>query len=118
MTEREPLSPLSTSFPSSRKVSAGELEVPQREIALTNGEVLHTYDTTGPQGHDPAKGLPPRRAAWIARRVARGDRNFSQMHCARRGEITEEMRFVALRENVDAEFVRSEIAAGRAIIPA
>ncbi|MCB9871089.1 MAG: phosphomethylpyrimidine synthase ThiC [Planctomycetes bacterium] len=118
MTEREPLSPLSTSFPSSRKVSAGELEVPQREIALTNGEVLHTYDTTGPQGHDPAKGLPPRRAAWIARRVARGDRNFSQMHCARRGEITEEMRFVAIRENVSPELVRDEIASGRAIIPA
>src|SRR5438094_10029282 len=40
------------------------------------------------------------------------------MHYARRGEITEEMRFVALRENVTPEFVRQEIALGRAIIPA
>src|SRR4029077_14841085 len=54
----------------------------------------------------------------IDRRVARGDLNFSQMHYARRGELTEEMRFVALRENVETEFVRSEIARGRAIIPA
>lgn len=40
------------------------------------------------------------------------------MHYARRGEITPEMRFVALREGCDPELVRSEIAAGRAIIPA
>ena len=40
------------------------------------------------------------------------------MHYARRGEITPEMRFVALREGVDVELVRSEVAAGRAIIPA
>jgi len=40
------------------------------------------------------------------------------MHYARRGEITEEMRFVALREGVTAEFVRNEIAAGHAILPA
>src|SRR5690606_879399 len=43
---------------------------------------------------------------------------FSQMHYARRGVITEEMRFVAIRENVDPEFVRREVACGRAIIPA
>jgi len=40
------------------------------------------------------------------------------MHYARAGLITEEMRFVAIRENVKPEFVRDEIAAGRAIIPA
>jgi len=40
------------------------------------------------------------------------------MHYARRGEITEEMRFVDLRENVSPEFVRDEVACGRAIIPA
>jgi phosphomethylpyrimidine synthase len=40
------------------------------------------------------------------------------MHWARKGEVTEEMRFVALREDVQPEFVRNEIAAGRAIIPA
>ena len=41
----------------------------------------------------------------------------TQMHYARQGLITEEMRFVALRENCDVELVRSEVAAGRAIIP-
>jgi phosphomethylpyrimidine synthase len=40
------------------------------------------------------------------------------MHYARRGEITPEMEFVALRENVEPEFVCSEVARGRAIIPA
>ena len=112
------LPPLSESFPRSRKVEAGELAVPAREITLTNGETLRVYDTTGPQGHDPERGLPRRRQPWIDRRVAKGDTNFSQMHYARRGVVTEEMRFVAIRENVDPEFVRSEIARGRAILPA
>src|ERR1700686_4439909 len=45
-------------------------------------------------------------------------RSVSQMHYARRGVITEEMAFVAGREKIEAELVRSEIARGRAIIPA
>ena len=45
-------------------------------------------------------------------------RRVTQMHYARRGEITPEMRYVALREGCDVELVRSEVAAGRAIIPA
>ena len=116
--ESSGLRPLSESFPSSQKIASGELEVPEREITLTNGEVFRVYDTTGPQGHDPQHGLPPRRQPWIDLRAARGDTNFSQMHYARQGVITEEMRFVAIRENVEAEFVRAEIARGRAIIPA
>src|ERR1700733_8159213 len=47
-----------------------------------------------------------------------GSRNVSQMHYARKGVITEEMRFVAGREKIDPELVRSEVARGRAIIPA
>jgi phosphomethylpyrimidine synthase len=43
--------------------------------------------------------------------------NVSQMHYARRGEVTREMEFVALREGVEAELVRAEIACGRAILP-
>ena len=39
------------------------------------------------------------------------------MHYARKGIITPEMEFVALREGVSADFVRTEIAEGRAIIP-
>jgi phosphomethylpyrimidine synthase len=40
------------------------------------------------------------------------------MHCARQGIITNEMRYVAWRENLPEELVRSEVARGRAIIPA
>lgn len=44
--------------------------------------------------------------------------NVTQLHYAKQGIITPEMEFVALRENMDPEFVRDEIASGRAIIPA
>ncbi|HEX2186453.1 MAG TPA: phosphomethylpyrimidine synthase ThiC, partial [Chloroflexota bacterium] len=49
---------------------------------------------------------------------ARAGRAVTQLHYARRGLITPEMEFVAIREQVDPEFVRSEVARGRAIIPA
>ncbi len=68
---------------------------------------------------------------------AKSGRNVTQLHYARQGIITEEMKFIAARENlgrsalvdgnafgasipdqVTAEFVRSEVARGRAIIPA
>ncbi|MEV6865146.1 phosphomethylpyrimidine synthase ThiC [Streptosporangium subroseum] len=42
----------------------------------------------------------------------------TQLAYARRGRISREMEFVAVREGVSAEFVRAEVAAGRAIIPA
>jgi phosphomethylpyrimidine synthase len=45
-------------------------------------------------------------------------RRVTQMHYARRGEITPEMEFVALREGLEPGFVRDEVARGRAIIPA
>jgi len=74
---------------------------------------------------------------------ARTGRRVTQMHYARRGEITPEMEFVAIRENqrleamgealaeqhpgrsfgaaiperITAEFVRDEVALGRAILP-
>jgi phosphomethylpyrimidine synthase len=49
---------------------------------------------------------------------ARPGQCVTQMHYARRGEITPEMEFIALREGLAAEFVRDEVARGRAIIPA
>ncbi|HTD55949.1 MAG TPA: phosphomethylpyrimidine synthase ThiC, partial [Silvibacterium sp.] len=62
------------------------------------------------------------RAEWIVQRKAEaartGDMNMSQMHFARQGKITEEMAYVARRENISPELVRDEIAAGRLIIPA
>jgi len=64
-------------------------------------------------GHsDPGAPLPKRR------QVLRGHGNVTQMHYARKGIITPEMEFVALRENLDPGFVRGEVARGRAIIPA
>jgi len=119
MDERS--TPSTPDLPASQKVYLvdGEIRVPEREISLSGGEPpLRVYDTSGPRGHDLRMGLPKLRKTWVDRRVERGDRNFSQMHYARRGELTEEMRFVALRENMPVEFVRDEVARGRAIIPA
>ncbi len=48
---------------------------------------------------------------------AKSGGNVSQMHYARQGIITKEMEYIAIRENCDPEFVRSEVACGRAIIP-
>ncbi|HLF17896.1 MAG TPA: phosphomethylpyrimidine synthase ThiC [Candidatus Omnitrophota bacterium] len=48
---------------------------------------------------------------------AKSGQNVSQMHYAKQGIITKEMEFIALREGCAAEFVRAEVARGRAIIP-
>ena len=42
----------------------------------------------------------------------------TQLHYARRGVITQEMEYVAKREHVTGELIRSEVARGRMIIPA
>ena len=44
--------------------------------------------------------------------------NVTQMHAARNGDVTPAMRRVAEREGLDPEYVRREVAEGRAIIPA
>jgi phosphomethylpyrimidine synthase len=56
----------------------------------------------------------------LSRRPLRAKRGstVTQMHYARKGIVTPEMEFIALREGVDVELVRSEVARGRAIIPA
>ncbi|MBZ0235727.1 MAG: phosphomethylpyrimidine synthase ThiC [Deltaproteobacteria bacterium] len=109
-------------FPSSEKVylEDGDLRVPVRRVHLAGGEPpFDVYDTSGPANHDLHQGLPQLRKAWIERRLRDGDDgNRTQMHYARKGLITEEMRFIALREGLDAAFVRDEVARGRAIIPA
>ncbi|MEC0246239.1 phosphomethylpyrimidine synthase ThiC [Paenibacillus chitinolyticus] len=43
--------------------------------------------------------------------------NVTQMHYARKGIVTPEMEYIAIRENVAPEFVRDEVARGRAVIP-
>ncbi|WP_127496623.1 phosphomethylpyrimidine synthase ThiC [Paenibacillus glycanilyticus] len=49
---------------------------------------------------------------------AKPGKNVTQLHYARKGIITPEMEFIAIREGVDPELVRSEVARGRAVIPA
>ncbi|UJG57513.1 phosphomethylpyrimidine synthase ThiC [Bacillus paralicheniformis] len=48
---------------------------------------------------------------------AEKSQNVTQLHYARKGIITPEMEFIAIREHVSPEFVRDEVASGRAIIP-
>ena len=126
----------------------GGVGVPMREIALSGGEPpLRVYDTSGPRDGDVRDGLPLLRDGWIrardvrvtgraatvepgkkddplelppglARTTRRGNGPVTQMHYARRGEVTPEMEFVAVREGMDPAFVRDEVARGRAIIPA
>ena len=186
-------------FPASTKSyidgSAPGLRVPVRDIALTNGEVVSVYDTSGPYTDpsvqiDVRQGLASVRGAWIAARGdtesyegrvrqalddgqkgedgerlarlraeaaalqrrplrAKSGANVTQMHYAKKGIVTPEMEYVALRENgrrewmqqymqdvareqrlagnplgasipkfITPEFVRDEVARGRAIIPA
>ncbi|HEX2167579.1 MAG TPA: phosphomethylpyrimidine synthase ThiC, partial [Longimicrobiales bacterium] len=66
--------------------------------------LLHAIVTDDPLANDVYRAKPGARV--------------SQMHYARRGEVTPEMEFIALREGYDVELVRSEVARGRAIIPA
>ena len=131
-------------FPKSTKVhleGTRGIRVPLREIPLSRGEPpLRVYDTSGPVSEDPALGLPTLREQWIARRdvgivdnrpsghpairpsrhpaILRGRSTVTQLRYARAGEITEEMEFAAIREGMTPELVRSEIARGRAILPA
>jgi phosphomethylpyrimidine synthase len=109
---------------------------------------LLVYDSSGPQGHDVVEGLPQLRRTWIRDRGGiieeprapsastvsarpmppvlaarmgtrlRGTGAVTQLHYARKGIVTPEMEFIAVREGFDPEFVRSEVARGRAIIPA
>lgn len=123
------------------------LKVPFKEITLTNNDApVRIYDTTGPENSDVLKGLPETRKPWILergeyiekkssyrsnpktsdpelpmpnanRKIIEGKGNVTQLYYARKGIITKEMKFVAIRENCKPEFVRDEIARGRAIIP-
>lgn len=116
-------------------------------------EPVRVYDTSGPYGDPSLAatlalaslpGLPPFRAAWLDERadtvilppreaapfqpITRKARDIStarptQMAYARRGIITPEMEFAALREScgqypLSPEQVRADIASGQAILPA
>ncbi len=121
-----------------------DIQVPMREITLKDKN-FNVYDTSGPYSDhltqvNIEEGLYPLRADWIKKRedvIFSSQATFegkypgknisrlkaksgavTQMSYARKGIITKEMEFVALREKMPAEFIRKEIAEGRAIIPA
>ena len=138
------LSDYGEAYPKSQKIyeGAGRIRVPMREVTLSGGEPpVRLYDTSGPSGIDPRLGLPPVRREWVDERggvdqvrdvsaqlegvpetlqrpVLRGRGPVTQLHYARKGIVTSEMEYVAIREGCDPEFVRSEVSSGRVIIPA
>jgi len=112
--------------------SRPDLRVPFAEVSLAgDNPPVRLYDTSGPAEvsamragwidergdvvHGPALGAA--NAGCTVRR-ARDGANVTQLHYARRGVVTPEMEYVAIREGLPAEVVREEIAAGRAILPA
>ena len=157
------------SYPNSRKVKMkGSLypsvEVSMREVSLTSGESFLLYDSSGPFSDtsvdvDILKGIPKIRKHWIEDRgdtdcftqrdkeIKKGKKgkNVTQLYYARRGIVTPEMEYIAIRENlfreelksdperekrlqgqslgaqipevITPEFVRDEVARGRAVIP-
>jgi phosphomethylpyrimidine synthase len=120
----------SEGFPKSRKLHvAGKLHkdirVPFREIELSPtvshtgrvevNEPVRVYDTSGPDNDDLKAGLSKLREPWVR---GRNGKLVTQLQLARNGEITPEMEFIAIREGLEPEFVRSEVARCRAIIPA
>ena len=125
---------MSTAVPSAVSVTRGPIEgstknyidddglrIPFRRVHLTNGDHVDLYDTSGPYTDPDAdidleRGLAPVRDSWA--RPEPVDGAATRLAWARAGLITDEMRFIAVREGVDPDLVRSEVAAGRAVIPA
>jgi phosphomethylpyrimidine synthase len=110
-----PLRVYDTSGPLGGEVRQG-LAGLRRDWIIARGDTEPVRKSPPPP---PAPGAPELIPATLRRPVLRAKpgKVVTQMHYARRGEITPEMEFIALREGMDAEFVRSEVARGRAIIP-
>jgi phosphomethylpyrimidine synthase len=111
-----PLRVYDTSGPQGHDVRDG-LPALRRNWIVGRGDVVDGARRFESIQSPPAPALSPP-LARRAERALRGSGAVTQLHYARRGEITPEMEFVALREGFDAEFVRAEVARGRAIIPA
>lgn len=157
-----------------------DIAVPYRHISLTNGKSINLYDTSGPYTDTTAEinleqGLNPIRRDWILARNdteeslllppelrqnypqhqprrAKAGSAVTQLYYAKKGIITPEMEYIAIRESIYAEqqkeankndphaaarnkrlqgnhmgasipeiitpeFVRDEIARGRAVLP-
>ena len=94
---------------------------PRRDEWIGERQDTETYEGRRTELLDNGKAAVRRgeaRQEWQGeRRLPRKGKNITQMHYARQGIITKEMAYVAVRESCDAELVREEVAAGRAIIP-
>ncbi|MFB6713449.1 MULTISPECIES: phosphomethylpyrimidine synthase ThiC [unclassified Streptomyces] len=101
-------------------------EYPGRPARPEDDGLKHTSPRMGSplleQSRELGEGLRNLDAVFPGRprlpRRSRDGRPVTQLAYARRGEITPEMEYVAIREDVEPEVVREEIAAGRAVLPA
>lgn len=115
--------------------TSGPYTDPQKKIDLTQG--LKPIRLQWIQSRADVEPLPALSSAFARKRLlepnlkeiripcakknplkSKSGKPVTQMHYAKKGIITPEMEFTALRENLSPEFVRDEIARGRAIIPA
>ncbi len=88
----------------------GDVEAYDGRVVMPEDNGFSTEDHKAQVGSYPNVNSAPLRA--------KQGKNVTQMHYAKKGIITPEMEFIAIRENMDPEFVRDEVAKGRAIIPA
>ncbi|WP_417440584.1 phosphomethylpyrimidine synthase ThiC [Idiomarina sp.] len=118
-----------------RRIHLSEtLHQPTPGVKLPPNDPVDVYDTSSVYGDpnsriDVKAGLEKVRENWIQHRHSENQQynhGVTQLAYARRGVITPEMEFIALRENmgrehletpITPEFVRDEVASGRAIIP-
>jgi phosphomethylpyrimidine synthase len=115
-----------TSGPGPDKADAATGLAPLRRAWVAARGDVEEYEGRRPTVRDDGRGAARRAAregtaAPVPRTRplrARPGRTVTQLHYARRGEVTPEMAFVAVREGLDPELVRDEVARGRAIIPA
>ena len=123
-----------------REIAVGDTRDGYTRAVSPNAPVV-VYDTSGPYT-DPAvdidirEGLPRLRSAWVDERGdrarAKSGQAVTQLYYARKGIVTAEMEYIAIRESlrnaqgwqnnqqsrITPEFVRAEVAAGGAVIPA
>ena len=121
-------------YPASKKIYIPgtihpNIRVPMRELTLSNGQSIKLYDTCGmytkQQKENALPAMPLIRESWLKERKNKlKGKGITQLYYAKKGIITAEMEFVAIREmqgassqHITPEFVRKEIAEKRAIIP-
>ena len=118
--ENLPLSIYDTSGPYSD--SAARLDLAQGLPALRRDWILGRGGVEEYEGHPITVTGKTRAQPYPALRRnvlrAKNGQAVTQMHYARKGIVTPEMEYIGIREGIDPEYVREEVARGRAIIPA